>query len=326
VKFRFLKLVGGVMEIVYVEQVQEVEKLNPKPSVMALGYFDGVHIGHQKVISKTIELAKQKALDAAVMTFYPHPSIVLRKDAQTTNYITPLHQKIKEIEKLGIDVLYIVNFNMELASLIPQEYVDRFLIGLNVKHVVAGFDFTFGQKGKGNMETMPFHSRGIFEQTVIDKVENTGLKISSTLIRELLHSGEVHVIPAYLGRYFEIEGKVVDGEKRGRTIGFPTANIAYDESYMVPPTGVYVVRMKVGSNWYNGVANIGYKPTFLEERPTKPTIEVHLINFNGSIYGETVNVEWHARLREEKKFQSVQELIEQILKDKKKAERYFQVK
>lgn len=312
------------MEIVYLDQIHIVEKLNPKPSAMALGYFDGLHIGHQRVIKETVELAKQKSLDAAVMTFYPHPSIVLRKEAKTTNYITPLDQKINQIEMLNVDILYIVTFNMELASLTPEEFVDRYIIGLNVQHVVAGYDFTFGQKGKGTMETMPLLSRGKFNQTIIEKVGKTGMKISSTLIRKYIQSGEVHIIPEYLGRYFEIEGKVVDGAKRGRTIGFPTANIEYDESYMVPPTGVYVVRMKIGSNLYNGVANIGYKPTFLEERPERPSIEVHLLDFNESIYGEKVVVEWHARLREEKKFESVQELIEQISRDKKNAEKYFQ--
>jgi riboflavin kinase / FMN adenylyltransferase len=312
------------MEIVYLDQIHIVEKMNPKPAVMALGYFDGLHIGHQKVIKQTVEIAKHKAIDAAVMTFYPHPSVVLRKDSKTTNYITPLIQKIKQIEKLGVDVLYIVTFNLELANLTPQEFVDRYIIGLNVKHIVAGFDFTFGQKGKGTMETMPFHARGMFEQTTIEKVGKTGMKISSTIIRKFIQSGDVDIIPDYLGRHFEIEGTVVDGAKRGRTIGFPTANIDYDESYMIPPTGVYVVKMKVGTKWFNGVANIGYKPTFEEERPDKPTIEVHLLEFNNLIYGEKVTVEWHARLREEKKFDAIHALIEQIHKDKNDAEIYFQ--
>lgn len=312
------------MEIVYLDQIHMVDKLDPKPAVMALGYFDGLHIGHQKVIKSTAQLARLSEMDAAVMTFYPHPSVVLSKDAKTINYITPLKQKIKHIERLGVDVLYVVTFNMELAGLTPEEFVDRYIIGLNVEHVVAGFDFTFGHMGKGNMEVLSSLAKDSFTQTTIEKVGKTGMKISSTLIRKLIEKGDVQSVPEYLGRYFEIEGTVVDGEKRGRTIGFPTANVLYDESYIVPPTGVYVVKMKVGSNWHNGVANIGYKPTFHVERPDRPSIEVHLLDFNDSIYGEDVVVEWHKRLREEKKFHSVDELIEQIHKDKEQAKNYFQ--
>jgi riboflavin kinase/FMN adenylyltransferase len=311
------------MEVIYLDKLEAVIKLNPEPAVMALGYFDGLHIGHQKVIRTAINLAKESEINAAVMTFYPHPSNVLSKGEKTKHYITPLHQKIRQIDHLSVDTLYVVKFDLAFASLTPQEFVDQYIIGLNVKNVVAGFDFTFGQKGKGNMETMQFHSRGLFAHTVIDKVDKTGEKVSSTLIRQFIQHGEVHKIHEYLGRNYELEGKVVHGEKRGRTIGFPTANIQYDEDYIVPSTGVYVVKVMIKNRWYNGVANIGFKPTFHEERPDKPTIEVHLLDFSDSIYGEAVVVEWFKRLRAEKKFQSVQDLIEQIQKDKEAARKYF---
>jgi riboflavin kinase/FMN adenylyltransferase len=249
------------------------------------------------------------------MTFDPHPSVVLGRERTEKAHITPVDDKMKIIEQLGIDRLYIVNFNKAFASLTPQQFVDAFLIGFNVKHVVAGFDFSFGKKGEGTMETLPFHSRGEFEHTVVGKVSIDGQKVSSTLIRSLIETGQVAEIRKYLGRNYEIKGMVIHGDHRGRTIGFPTANIKMADTYMVPMTGVYAVRMKVNEEWHEGVCNVGYKPTFHEVRPDFPSIEVHLFHFDASIYDEPVVVEWCDRIRGEKKFSSIDELKGQITKD-----------
>lgn len=311
------------MKTIYINHPHNFSKENLPEIVMALGYFDGVHLGHQEVILEAKRIAAQKNIKSAVMTFDPHPSVVLGKNIQHVEYITPLADKEKIIESLGIDILYVVHFDRDFANLLPQEFVDMYIIGLNVKHVVAGFDYTYGRLGKGNMETLPFHSRESFSQTVIEKVTKEEEKISSTYIRNALRNGNVEIIPSLLGRYYSIIGTVVDGDKRGRTIGFPTANIKLNDEYITPMLGVYAVRIKVRNTWYNGVCNIGYKPTFNNEATAKPTIEVHILDFHDQIYGEKVIVEWHKRLRSEQKFTNVQQLIEQIQKDKQKAQDYF---
>ncbi|MDQ0161780.1 bifunctional riboflavin kinase/FAD synthetase [Aeribacillus alveayuensis] len=293
------------------------------PMAMALGYFDGVHKGHQKVILTAKELAKSQNLRSAVMTFDPHPSVVLRKDIDHMEYITPLRDKEKLIQELGIDLLFVVNFSQSFASLLPQEFVDQYIIGLHVKHVVAGFDFTYGRLGKGTMETLPFHSRQAFSQTIVEKQTDHDRKISSTLIRNVIRSGDVQYAMSLLGRPHQVTGKVVHGEKRGRLIGFPTANIDVFVEYLIPPTGVYAVSVVINEKEYFGVANIGYKPTFHQEKNEKPHIEVHIFNFNQKIYNEVVTVKWFKRIRSEQKFHHVEQLIEQINKDKQLAQKFF---
>ncbi|MDP4083079.1 MAG: bifunctional riboflavin kinase/FAD synthetase [Bacillota bacterium] len=296
------------------------------PLAMALGYFDGVHLGHQKVILAAKEFAQNNGLKCAVMTFDPHPSVVLKKNNGGIQNITPLKDKIQLIKELGIDYLFIVHFTEDFASLHPQEFVDQYIIGLNVKHVVAGFDYTYGRMGKGTMETLPFHSRDKFTSSVVPKLTNAdgGEKVSSTLIRKLLQEGKTKELHSLLGRYYISKGIVVHGDKRGRTIGFPTANVEMENNFMVPPLGVYAVKMRLsGGKWQKGVCNIGYKPTFKKEADPKPTVEIHVFDFDEEIYGENVEVEWHVYLRKEQKFSGINELIEQINKDKLAAYHYF---
>ncbi|WP_449540053.1 bifunctional riboflavin kinase/FAD synthetase [Ferdinandcohnia sp. Marseille-Q9671] len=293
------------------------------PTVLALGYFDGLHLGHQKVVETAKKEAEKQGLTCSVMTFDPHPSVVLGKNVNHIEYITPLQHKEELFKEMDIDYLYIVNFTSEFASLLPKQFVNKYIIGLNVKHVVAGFDFTYGKFGKGTMETLPEHAEGRFTQTTVSKLTFNHEKVSSTLIRDLLQKGEVDQLPMLLGRYYTIQGTVIDGEKRGRTIGFPTANVKTNEDYIIPKMGVYAVRLKVRSTWYNGVCNLGVKPTF-HENETVPSIEVHLFDFNEDIYQEDVIVEWHKRIRSEKKFTSIDELVKQIGLDKEQAQNYFE--
>jgi riboflavin kinase/FMN adenylyltransferase len=290
--------------------------------VLALGYFDGVHIGHQKVILKAKEIAKNLGIKSAVMTFNPHPLVVLRNQEEI-DYITPLDEKIRLIEELNVDLLFVVEFTKDFAALLPQQFVDDYIINLNVKHVVAGFDFTYGHLGKGTMETMPFHSREQFFHTTVEKQTDHDRKISSTLIREVIRSGDVIYANKLLGRPHSVTGTVVHGDKRGRTIGFPTANVEVSDVYLLPPTGVYAVSIIVKGQEYEGVCNIGYKPTFNKEKSAKPSIEVHIFDFQSEIYEEKVSVSWFKRIRSEQKFHNVDELISQIAKDKAAALQYF---
>jgi riboflavin kinase / FMN adenylyltransferase len=311
------------MKTLFISHPHHMNKNELPPTVMALGYFDGVHLGHQQVIKTAKQIADEKGYKSAVMTFDPHPSVVLGRKEKHVHFITPLKEKERLIAELGIDYLYVVEFTPKFAELLPQQFVDQYIIDFHVKHVVAGFDFTYGRLGKGTMETLPFHSRGQFSQTVVPKLSFQEEKISSTYIRQLLKNGDVDQLPSLLGRFYEIKGIVIDGEKRGRTIGFPTANIEPIDDYLLPALGVYVVKIQIDGQTYEGVCNIGYKPTFHQTQADRPNIEVHIFDFTKEIYGETVTLEWHKRLRSEKKFAKIDELIAQIQRDKEAARNYF---
>ncbi|HHW38925.1 MAG TPA: bifunctional riboflavin kinase/FAD synthetase [Bacillales bacterium] len=312
------------MKIIELKHPYSINQHDLPPIVLALGYFDGVHLGHQKVMETAKDKAEQLGIHSAVMTFDPHPSVVLRNSQAHAACITSIKDKAEEIEKMGIDYLFIVDFTPSFAELLPQQFVDQYIIGLHVKHVVAGFDYTYGRLGKGTMETLPFHSREMFTQTVVDKVVENNEKISSTLIRELILNGNMDILPTYLGRFYKTNGIVIHGEKRGRTIGFPTANIEHIAEYILPATGVYAVYCKVSENWYKGVLNIGYKPTFHDPSTVKLSLEVHIIDFSDSIYAEEVQVMWIKRIRSEQKFNSIEELIAQIQRDKEAAIRHLE--
>ncbi|WP_026692445.1 bifunctional riboflavin kinase/FAD synthetase [Peribacillus kribbensis] len=311
------------METIYINHPHHIKQSDFPHHVLALGFFDGVHLGHRKVINTAKAKAEELSLPVSVMTFDPHPSEVLGKKNKVVKYITPLKTKIEIMRELGIDYLFIVHFTEEFAKLLPQEFVDQYLIGLNVKHVVAGFDYTYGKLGKGTMETMPFHSRDQFDSTTVEKLSDNQEKVSSTKIRELMKNGQTEELSRILGRFYTADGTVIHGEKRGRQLGFPTANIALEEPFVYPATGVYAVRIQVDSKWHSGVCNVGYKPTFHEEKPENPNVEVHIFDFNDTIYGNEVKIEWHRRLRSEKKFSGLDELVAQISRDKDEAREYF---
>ncbi|MDN4523409.1 bifunctional riboflavin kinase/FAD synthetase [Fictibacillus fluitans] len=309
------------MKTITLTHPHQFNKNDLPPTVMALGYFDGLHLGHQKVIGTASAIARQEKLTSAVMSFHPHPSVVLGKKEAHVSYLTPIEKKEELLRELGIDIFYLVEFNEEFASLSPMSFIQEYLIGLHVKHVVAGFDYTYGKYGKGNMAVMEESAGGAFSQTVIEKLERNGQKISSTLIRNLLKDGNVDAIPEYLGRPYSISGKVVHGESRGTSIGFPTANVEPAPEYLIPANGVYIVQAEVDGQRLNGVANIGTKPTFHEER--EASIEVHLFDFSSNIYGKDVEVHWLSRIRDEKKFESVDALVKQIGADKQAGLNYF---
>ncbi|MEK4228779.1 riboflavin biosynthesis protein RibF [Solibacillus sp. FSL H8-0538] len=290
---------------------------------LAVGFFDGVHKGHQAVIQTAINKAQEHGMQSAVMTFDPHPSIVLGKRNERVFYITPLQQKLDTLKKLDVDTVFVVHFTSDFARLSPEDFIQYFIRDLNVKHVTAGFDYSFGAFGKGNMELMQQLSNGDYSVTVVDKQTDADEKISSTRIRKALQDGNMEQVRTLLGRAFEVPGIVVHGDKRGRTMGFPTANVQAMEGCFTPATGVYAVQILVQNEWYNGVCNVGYKPTFKNPDDKKLSIEVHILNFDKNIYGEEVVVGWYSRIRSERKFNGIDELITQIELDKQQAIQYF---
>ena len=290
---------------------------------LAIGFFDGVHRGHQAVIQEALDKGKELKIRTAVMTFDPHPSLVLGRSKEQVFYITPIEQKIEILKGLNVDTLFVVRFTSDFAKLTPSQFVDSFIKKANVKHVTAGFDFTFGAFGKGTMREMEQLSNGEYTVSVVDKQVLSGDKISSTRIRAELKTGNIEEVKELLGRPYMLTGVVIHGDKRGRTIDFPTANVQPMEGQFIPSTGVYSVKICVQEKWYNGVCNVGYKPTFNNPEDKKLSIEVHIINFDQSIYGEEVVIHWYSRIRSEQKFNGINELKEQIGKDKEVAIKYF---
>jgi riboflavin kinase/FMN adenylyltransferase len=289
--------------------------------VMAIGDFDGVHLGHREVIGTAVKLAKQQHMPAAIMTFDPHPREVLGI-SKYARYLAPYEQKMKLIQELGVDFTYIIKFDKTFAGISPLDFISTVLLPLRVQTVVVGFDFTFGHKGHGTSKTLKELCEDKIAVHVVEPYHIDGNKVSSTLIREQLQLSHLQNARKLLGRCYEITGHVVEGEKRGRLLGFPTANIRMDAPYVMPGNGVYAVKVQVNGNVYSGLANIGVKPTFAGNY-TEPVIEVHLLDFTGSIYGERMNVEFIDFIRPEVKFGSAEELVRQIHHDIESAKRVF---
>ncbi|KKE78409.1 bifunctional riboflavin kinase/FAD synthetase [Oceanobacillus caeni] len=292
-------------------------------TVSAIGFFDGIHRGHQKVINEAIRRAEENNMESAVITFHPHPLVVL-KGEHHVNYITPLKEKIEIMKGLGVDRLYIIDFNKEFSKLSPQEFVDQFIIGLNIKHLVAGFDYTFGHKGKGNMENISEYTRDKFSYTTVEKVSLDHEKVSSTRIRKLLREGNIEEANELLTRPFKLRGIVIRGDQRGREIGFPTANLQVDKQALLPKPGIYAVKVLYKNETYFGMASIGTNPTFTAEREDL-SIEVNILDYNNNLYGQELTVEWYKYMREEEKFDSVEALIEQIKLDEVNIRRFFSI-
>ncbi|WP_414048009.1 bifunctional riboflavin kinase/FAD synthetase [Macrococcus equi] len=304
-----------------IQMNQPIEAHYDHPEIaLAVGFFDGLHLGHQAVINEMIKIADQKSLKKAVMTFDPHPSVVLNPEKKRTDYLTPLNEKKRLLEQMGIDYLFIVPFTSSFAKMEERDFIQDYFTNNKVKHVIAGFDFTYGKFGKGNMLKLDSDKVG-FEVTAVSKQALNNEKISTTQIREDLHSGEIQHANAQLGRTYKITGLVVQGEKRGRTIGFPTANVMPNEEFVLPRLGVYAVTLKRESTGvsYHGVCNIGVKPTFHDPEKSQVSIEVNIFDFNESIYGERVEVSWYDFIRPEQKFDGIDALIHQINQDKQTA-------
>lgn len=285
-------------------------------SVIALGNFDGVHNGHKIIISSAVEKAKAEKLPSAVMTFEPHPLAVFKPDSASFR-TTPLTEKAKLIEALGIDFLFVIKFDQEFAAISPEKFIEDILINdLTAKHVITGYDFTFGYKRGGDTSLLQkYADSGAFSFTRVEAIGDGGEIFSTTKIREYLTNGEPEKAAKILGRNFAISGRVIKGEQRGRKIGFPTANIALDE-YIRPKFGVYACRTEIDGKIYNAIANIGIKPTFGGE---KELLELHIFDFDKNIYDAILSVELIKFIRPEKKFSAIDELKKQIESDCVKA-------
>lgn len=281
--------------------------------VLAIGDFDGVHLGHREVIGQAVQLAESLGVLSAIMTFDPHPREVLGQQKYEF-LLTPFVHRKQLLAELNVDILYIVEFNVQFASLTAAQFIEEVLNRMKLRAVVIGFDFTFGHRGLGNAEYLKAYANQSFAVHITEPHLFDGQKVSSTRIRKHLADGSVTDIPPLLGRPYDLIGKVDYGDGRGRQLGFPTANLTLDGSYILPTLGVYAVHADVNGERHIGVVNIGVRPTFRVDPPTT-NIEVHLLDFDGDLYGSTMKIELLHFLRAEKKFASVEQLVAQIRED-----------
>ena len=301
------------MKIVKLKEPYDKNAIVDSPIVLALGFFDGVHRGHQEVIKRAIEKGKSLGVKVAVMTFDRHPKIIFQNiDGEKFKYLTMLDEKLEHFKNLGVDIAYVVKFDENLAYLSPQDFIDKYVVGLHAICVVAGQDYTYGKHDIANMDTISDFAKGRFEIITVDHLQRNDQKISSTQIRKDLDSGNVEAANLLLGYQYENHGTVEHGFKRGRKIGFPTLNVSIPKNERILGEGVYAVKVKIDKDnlWYEGMASIGHNETFGDD--LEKTVEINLFNFDKSVYGEKVIVKWYKFLREMVKFDSVEELIDQL--------------
>jgi riboflavin kinase/FMN adenylyltransferase len=291
-------------------------------TVITVGVFDGIHLGHQKILQKTITQArKYPNAQSVVLTFQEHPLKVL-----SPSLCPPLlllnEEKVGRITEFGIDIILNLHFTKLLANLTATDFVSKFLYKtFLIKEIIVGHDHGFGKNAKGDVRLLEKLGTQLgFRVTVVPPVCYSNIPISSTRIRELLIAGKVEDASAMLSRPHHIIGKVGKGDQRGRILGFPTANLM-TKNEVIPETGVYAVLIEFAGKLYQGIMNIGYRPTFYND--AKPTLEVFLLNYHGNLYGKIITVYFIARLRDEIKFPNSVALIAQIKKDVLKAKKRF---
>jgi len=283
------------------------------------GTFDGVHLGHQKILQILRETAQESKGESVVLTFWPHPRMVVSHDSQDLKLLSTIDEKIQLLEKQGVNHLLVIPFTREFSELSSEEYVHEILIdGIGTKKLVIGYDHRFGRNREGGFDYLNNNSaRFGIEIEEIPRQEIDHLTISSTKIRHALLEGHIHSANELLGRPYSFSGVVVKGRQLGRTIGFPTANVHVYETYkLIPANGVYAVRTLVRGKWLNGMMNIGNRPTV---EGIGRTQEVNIFNFDDDIYGETLTVELIEYIRSEQKFSGIDELKAYIKKDKETA-------
>ena len=296
-----------------IEDFKQVENL-----VVTVGTFDGVHVGHQEIIGKLKEVAKQTDGETLLLTFFPHPRMVLFPDDDSLKLINTLREKTELLASFGLDHLLILPFSVEFSRITPTEYIRDLLIrDIGVKTLVIGYNHQFGRNRKGNFELLeelsPVYG---FDVVEITAQEINEIKVSSTKIRRAIEAGDVSTANDYLKYKFSLSGVVVEGEQIGRQMGFPTANIKVLEKHkLLPGKGVYAVTVTVKNHQYKGMLNIGSRPTVNNDADLS-SIEVHLFDMHEAFYNETIQVEFSTRLRDEKKFINLDELKAQLHKDK----------
>lgn len=288
-----------------------------------IGVFDGIHKAHQKIIKSLVKKAKSRNLRSALITFDPHPMNVLGSPGKGIPLLISLKHRLRLLEKMGIDYVIVLRFSRALSRMAPRHFIQRVLGKINIAEIIVGENFFFGRKRQGSPKDLKkFSNLYGYKVSFISAVKSSGKPISSTRIRNLILKGNLKKASGLLSRPVAVLGTVVKGTKKGRIIGYPTANInPHHEA--IPPSGVYVVRIKLQNRIYGGILNIGVRPTFTAGSfvDRDPTVEVHIFGFNKRIYGRDIEVMFVRRIRKERKFKDADSLRAQIAKDEEYAKR-----
>lgn len=302
--------------ITSLDEINNVDK-----TVVALGNFDGVHLGHQELIREAVDQAKSEGLESAVFTFSNHPSNLI-PGCEPVKSILPDEKKAELIESLGVDHLYDVPFTEELRDMDAEDFVKDLLVAkMNVKVAVCGFNYHFGARAFGTSEVLEIYGNKYgFDVFELSPYELDGHVISSSFIRLLISKGLVDRCERYMGRNYAVEGEVVVGNKLGKKLGFPTSNLNIDEQMVTPPNGVYTTLLSYDGKKYPSVTNVGVKPTVGN---FEKNIETHIFDFDNELYGKHITVEFLKKMRNEKKFDSLEDLSAAIVKDCEGAKEWF---
>jgi len=298
--------------------IREKEKCDyDKNSVITVGTFDGIHLGHQKIIEKLNDIKRLKGLRSVVVTFEPHPQIVLKNRTNDIKVLATINEKLELFDILGIDFVYIVDFTQEFANKSAEEFYKTYLVDkIGMSDLVLGYDHKFGKGRQGNIDTLrKLSEKYNFRFHRVDEFKIKEEYVNSTVIRNFIKKSDVKKTSLLLGRKYSIEGKVTAGDRLGKQLGYPTANLEpLSSDKLLPKTGVYLVSVEIEDTLYYGMMNIGYRPTISENN--KVVLEVNIFDFNKDIYNNVIKINFLERIRDEKKFNTLDELKKQLLADK----------
>lgn len=293
-----------------------------KPLALSLGMFDGVHLGHLSIIRALNEIAEKEHLESAILSFWPHPRKFLNPD-DDVKMLNTLEEKLELLEKSGIQNIFLKTFDEEFRNLTGTEFCERILVDkLNVKHIIIGYDHTFGKNKSGNFQLLQSLSSELdFKVNQLEAVQKNDLNVSSTKIRIALSEGRIKDANEMLGYHYPLTGKVIHGKKLGRTIGYPTANIEVPVNKLLPKSGAYIVEVYIDNQFYKGMLSIGTNPTIDDKNQSLHT-EVYILDFDQDIYDKEITIQFRDYLHDEIKFEGLEKLIEKLDEDKRLTEEF----
>ena len=286
-----------------------------KSTIATIGTFDGIHIGHQKILNSLVRFGKENSLKSVVITFDPHPRKIINKK-NSIELINTIEEKKEKLKTLGIDYLIIQKFDEKFSETEANKFVEILKNNINIEKLIVGYDHRFGKNRNADINDLKKYGKELnFEVIEIDALEIEEVNISSTKIRLAIKDGNIRLANSYLGYNFFLSGKVVKGHSRGKELGFPTANLKIDEDKIIPKNGVYLIKSKIDNQNIYGMMNIGYNPTFNNK---SKKIETHFFNLNKNLYGKIIKIELLEYIREEKRFETVDDLIQRLKLDREK--------
>ena len=287
----------------------------PESTIATIGTFDGIHIGHQKILNSLARFARENSLKSVVITFDPHPRKIINKK-NSIELINTIEEKKEKLKTLGIDYLIVQKFDEKFSETEANKFVEILKNNINIEKLIVGYDHRFGKNRNADINDLKKYGKELnFEVIEIDALEIEEVNISSTKIRSAIKDGNIRLANSYLGYNFFLSGEVVKGHSRGKELGFPTANLKIDKDKIIPKNGVYLVKSKIDHQDIYGMMNIGYNPTFNNK---SKKIETHFFNLNKNLYGKIIKIELLEYIREEKRFETVDDLIQRLKLDREK--------